>query len=162
MRDDPRTPFDPRVLPLRPRRRVRGCIGPPEAETPPTDGEIRAALLRAYRGLAPRAPAVTLVVAHVRLLPPRPGRPGRDLPAGRAGTRVYPARVRYEVGRGGPDTRPDARSRAHSAPSAPTVVVDATYRFWRDGGAWAFTGPLAATVVGGGLHGVGAGPTAPA
>ena len=149
MRDEHRAAFDQRVLPLRPRRGARGPTGPHAAGAPPTDGEIQAALLRAYRVLAPRVPGVTLAVAHVRLLPPRPGRPGRDLPAARGGTPVHPVRVRYEVGRAAPVVLAGAPPRSHALrPPAAVVVVEATYRFWRDGGAWAFTGPLAASVVG--------------
>ena len=147
MRDEQRATFDPRVLPLRPRRRARGTTRLRGAGAPPTDGEIQAALLRAYRVLAPRAPGVTLAVVHVRLLPPRPGRPGSDLPASRGGTPVHPVRVRYEVGRATPSVRRDAPSGLYALPSG-VVVVEAMYRFWRDGGAWAFTGPLAAAVVG--------------
>lgn len=118
--------------------------GAPIAGAPPTAAEIQVALLGAYRALAPGEPPVGIDVERVRILPPRAGRAGWDVPVGQGSAMVHPARVRYAVGRA--VTRGDPS--AHDRVPGPVVVVEATYRFRRQRGAWTFTGPLAAAVVG--------------
>lgn len=91
-----------------------------------TVADVRRVLATAHRRLAPRGATVAIAFESVALLPPRPGRTGLDVPTGRRGLMVYPARVRCTV---------------HCARG--TELIDATYRFWDDGtGGWGFTGPL--------------------
>ena len=106
---------------------------PAHAAAALTEADVRRALTAAHRRLARREDGVTLVFERIQLRPPRPARPGTDVPPWGGLLTVIPVRARYSVHRRGETGRDAGRA----------TTFDATYRFWRTRrGGWGFTGPL--------------------